>query len=375
MRILVTGASGFIGKNLIVELKNKGYDTIYEYDIDKNEILLEDYCQKSDFIFHLAGINRSINESDFIEANFGLTSIILGNLKKFNNKCPIMISSSIQAEEDTPYGLSKKAGEELVFKYADETGVNVFVYRFANVFGKWCKPNYNSVIATFCYNISRDLPILINNPEKTLSLTYIDDIIIELLNALNNNATRKSKYCEVPVVYQVKLDKIATLIRSFKDQRENLLLPYLSDEFTKKLYSTYLSYLPIEDFSYSLKTYVDERGSFTEFIKTVGHGQVSINVTKPGMTKGNHWHHSKNEKFIVVNGEGVVRLRKVTENDVIEYYLNGKQLKVIDIPVGYVHHIQNVGDVDLVTVMWVNELFDENNPDTYYNEVVNNVKI
>jgi UDP-2-acetamido-2,6-beta-L-arabino-hexul-4-ose reductase len=369
MKILVTGAKGFIGKNLIAELQNRDYSEIFEYDQDTDPYLLDVYCKEADFVFHLAGVNRSKELSDFMKGNFGFTSDLLGLLKKHNNNCPVMISSSIQAELDNPYGKSKKEGENLIFSYSKETKAKVLVYRFPNVFGKWSRPNYNSVIATFCYNISHDLPIKVNDPNVIMTLVYIDDVVNELINALEDNENKIGLYCEVPVTHTVSLGKIVDHLYSFKKSREEWSVPNMADTFTKKLYSTYLTYLPINKFSYELKMNIDHRGSFTEFIKTSDRGQVSVNILKPGITKGNHWHHSKCEKFLVVSGTGVIRFRKVDSEKVIEYFVNGDKLEVVDIPAGYTHNIENLGNNDLVTIMWVNEVFDPENPDTYYLEV------
>ncbi len=369
MKILITGAKGFIGKNLVAELKNRNYTDIFEYDKDTDPDLLDKYCEEADFVFHLAGVNRPKDESEFMEGNFGFTLTLLEKLKKYGNICPVMISSSIQAKLDNPYGRSKKAGEDLLFNYSQETGARVLVYRFPNVFGKWCRPNYNSAIATFCHNIARDLPITVNDPKVVLNLVYIDDLVNELINALEGKENRIGDFCEVPVVYTVTLGKIVELIYSFKKSREELSIPDMSDEFTKKLYSTYLSYLPEDQFSYVLKMNVDNRGSFTEFIRTLDRGQVSINISKPGITKGNHWHHTKNEKFLVVSGNGVIRFRKIDSDEDIEYFVSGDKLEVVDIPPGYTHNIENLGDTDMVTIMWANEPFDPENPDTYYLEV------
>src|SRR5690554_649101 len=369
MKILITGALGFIGKNLVVELKNRGYEDIFEYDRETDPILLDEYCKEADFVFHLAGVNRPKEQGEFMEGNFGFTSTLLDTLKKYNNNCPIMISSSIQAELDNPYGQSKKAGEDLLFNYSKETGAKVLVYRFPNVFGKWCRPNYNSVVATFCHNVAHDLPIQVNDPSVVMNLVYIDDVVSELINALNDNENKRGNYCEVPVVHTITLGEIVDLIYSYKNSREERSIPDMSNPFTKKLYSTYLSYLPKNQFSYELKINVDHRGSFTEFIKTIERGQVSVNVSKPGITKGNHWHHTKNEKFLVVSGKGVIRFRKIDTDEVIEYFVSGEKLEVVDIPTGYTHNIENLGDTDMVTIMWANEPFDPNKPDTYYLEV------
>lgn len=369
MNILVTGSNGFIGKNLIVELRNRCYTNIYEFDIDTEQSLLDEYCKNADFVFHLAGVNRPKDQTEFMKGNFGFTSTLLDTLKKHNNICPIMLSSSIHAILDNPYGLSKKAGENLLFDYSKETGAKVLIYRFPNVFGKWCRPNYNSVIATFCHNIAHDLPITVNDPNVIMNLVYIDDLVDELINALEGKENKVGNFCEVPIVHSITLGEIVNLIYSFKKARVNKNIPNLKDPLVKKLYSTYLSYLPIDCFSYDLKMNIDTRGSFTEFIKTLDRGQVSINISKPGITKGNHWHHTKTEKFLVVSGKGVIRFRKIDSDEIIEYYVSGEKLEVVDIPPGYTHNIENLGDVDMVTVMWANEPFDPDNPDTYFLEV------
>lgn len=369
MRILVTGAKGFIGKNLIAELRNKKYDDILEFDRDTSPSLLDGFCKEADFVFHLAGVNRSKEQSEFMESNSGFTANLLNLLKKNNNTCAVMISSSIQAELDNPYGASKKAGEELLFDYGIETGSKVLVYRFPNVFGKWCRPNYNSVVATFCNNIAHSIPIQVNDSSVVMNLVYIDDVVNELINALEGKENKVDSFCEVPVVYSITLGEIVNLIYSFKNSREDKLVPNMSDQFAKKLYSTYLSYLPEDQFSYDLKMNVDHRGSFTEFLKTPDRGQVSVNISKPGITKGNHWHHTRNEKFLVVSGNGVISFRKIDSDQVIEYFVSGEKLEVVDIPTGYVHNIENLGDTDMVTIMWANELFDPEKPDTYYMEV------
>jgi UDP-2-acetamido-2,6-beta-L-arabino-hexul-4-ose reductase len=369
MKILVTGAKGFIGKNLIAELKNRNYTEIFEYGRDTDPSLLDEYCKEADFVFHLAGVNRPKEQSEFMKGNFGFTSDLLNSLKKHNNTCPVMISSSIQAELDNPYGKSKKAVEDLLFAYGKETGAKVLVYRFPNVFGKWCRPNYNSAIATFCHNIAHDLPIQVNDRNVVMNLVYIDDVVNELINALENNENKRGEFCEVPVVYTITLGEIVNLIYSFKKSREDKSIPNMADEFVKKLYSTYVSYLPEDQFSYKLKMNIDHRGSFTEFIKTPDRGQISVNISKPGITKGNHWHHTKNEKFLVVSGKGVIRFRRIDSDDVLEYFVSGDKLEVVDIPIGYTHNIQNLGDSDMVTIMWANEPFDPESSDTYYLEV------
>lgn len=369
MKILITGAKGFIGKNLIAELRNQNYHNIFEYDLNSTEEELDKYTKECDFIFHLAGVNRPSDERDFMKGNFGFTSVLLDKLKQNKNNCPIMISSSIQAELNNHYGLSKKAGEELIFEYGKESKAKVLVYRFPNVFGKWCKPNYNSVIATFSYNIANEIPIKVNDPNVELELVYIDDLIRELINALVGNENIKGNYCYVEPVYRVKLIQIVNLLYTFKESRKTKFINAMDDEFSKKLYSNYLSYLPTDKFSYDLKMNIDSRGSFTEFIKTTNYGQVSINVSKPGVAKGNHWHHTKTEKFLVVSGTGVIRFRKIDDVEVFEYYVSGEKLQVVDIPPGYSHNIENLGNTDMVTIIWANETFDPNNSDTYYLEV------
>ncbi len=369
MKILVTGAKGFVGKNLIAELKNKGYNDIFQFSRETDSSLLEKYTKECDFVFHLAGVNRPTDENEFMKGNFGLTSELVELLKKHNNKAPVLITSSIQAERDNAYGISKKAGEDLLFNYSSETGVKVYIYRLPNLFGKWSRPNYNTVVATYCHNIARDLDIQVNNPDAELNLCYIDDVLAEFLRALEGNPSVQDDYCVVPVTHTIKLGDLAKLIRSFKESRINLTIPNMDDELTKKLYSTYLSFLPEDRFSYNLKMNCDPRGSFTEFIKTPERGQVSVNVSKPGITKGNHWHHTKNEKFLVVSGEGLIRFRKIDSEEIIEYRVSGETLQVVDIPIGYTHSIVNVGENDLVTVMWVNECFDPERPDTYFLEV------
>ncbi len=380
MNILITGAKGFVGKNLVASLKNisdgkdRTYDittdlNIFEYDIDSKPEELDEYCRSADFVFNLAGVNRPQNQEEFMQGNFGFASRLLETLKKYNNTCPVMLSSSIQAAFDNPYGQSKKAGEDLFFEYAKETGAKVLVYRFPNVFGKWCRPNYNSAVATFCHNIAHDLPITVNDRSVNMQLVYIDDVVNELINALSGNQTRAGEYCEVPVVHKITLGEIVDLLYSFKESRDLRSIPDMSDAFTKKLYATYLSYLPEDKFSYELKMNCDERGSFTEIIRTLDRGQFSVNISKPGITKGNHWHQTKNEKFLVVSGKGVIRFRKIGEDTVHEYFVSGDKMEVVDIPIGYTHNIENLGDTDMVTFMWCNECFDPAKPDTFFEEV------
>ncbi|MCG1021401.1 capsular polysaccharide biosynthesis protein CapF [Sutcliffiella horikoshii] len=369
MKILVTGAQGFVGKNLIAELKNRDFSEILEVNRETEKSTLDKYCKEADFVFHLAGVNRPKDQSEFMDGNYGFTLTLLETLKKHQNTCSILISSSIQAELNNPYGISKKAGEGLLFEYSKETGAKVLVYRLPNVFGKWCRPNYNSAVATFCHNVAHDLSINVNDPSVEMNLVYIDDLISEFINALYGKENTSGDFCEVPVVHVTTLGEIVEMIYSFKESREKRTIPDMSKAFTKKLYSTYLSYLPRNQFSYDLKMNVDHRGSFTEFIKTPDRGQVSVNISKPGITKGNHWHHTKNEKFLVVSGKGVIRFRKIYTNEIIEYFVSGEKLEVVDIPTGYTHNIENLGDTDMVTIMWANEYFNPDRPDTYYLEV------
>lgn len=369
MKILVTGSNGFIAKNLIAELKTINSYEIYEYSKSSTEDELDAYCQKAEFVFHLAGINRPDDPSEFMKGNVGLTESLIEKLKRHQNTCPLMISSSTQATLDNPYGESKRAGEDVVFRHGTTTGARVLVYRFPNVFGKWCRPSYNSAVATFCHNIAHDLPIKVNDPEVELNLVYIDDLVQELVRAVEGRENRVGEFCEVPVTHKVKLGKIVDYLEFFKTSRELRAIPNMSDGFEKKLYSTYLSYLPKDEFSYPLKMNVDHRGSFTEFIKTPERGQVSVNISKPGITKGNHWHHSKNEKFLVVSGHGVIRFRNIYSDEIIEYFVSGDKLEVVDIPTGYTHNIENLGETDMVTIMWANEAFDPEHPDTYFLEV------
>ena len=369
MKILVTGAKGFVGRNLVADLRVNKIGEVFEYDRDSSQEDLERWTAEVDFIYHLAGVNRPENEEEFMEGNFGFTSELLELLKKHNNKAPIMISSSIQAALDNPYGNSKKAGEDLMFQYAEETGAKVYVYRFANLFGKWSRPNYNTVVATFCHRVARNEEIQVNNSEALIELTYIDDVISELKLALEDKAHKDGQFNYVPLAYPTTVGHVADLIKSFKVSREDLYVPNQEDGLSKKLYATYLSFLPEDHFSYELDMKSDDRGSFTEFLKSPERGQVSINVAHPGITKGQHWHHSKNEKFLVVQGSGMIRFRKYGEEEVIEYPVSGKKLEVVDIPTGYTHSIVNTGDEDMVTVMWANEVFEPKNPDTYYEEV------
>ena len=382
MNILVTGANGFVGRNLVSQLENiasgkaRNYAIAGEelhvlcYDVDSDPAALEEYCRRADFVFNLAGVNRPEDPSEFMKGNFGFASLLLDTLKKCGNACPVMISSSTQAALDNPYGESKRAGEELLFEYGRETGAKALVYRFPNVFGKWCRPNYNSAVATFCHNIAHGLPIRVNDPSVVMHLVYIDDVVDELIGALSGDEHRAGAFCEVPVVHEITLGGIVDLLYSFRDMQQDLEVPDLGDAFTKKLYSTYLSYLPKEKFCYPLKMNVDNRGSFTEIIRTPDRGQFSVNISKPGITKGEHWHHTKNEKFVVVSGHGLVQLRKIGTDEVINFEVCGEKMEVVEMIPGYTHNIINLSDTeDLVTFMWANEAFNPERPDTYFEPV------
>ncbi|WP_288875350.1 capsular polysaccharide biosynthesis protein CapF [uncultured Fusobacterium sp.] len=388
MKILITGAKGFVGRNLVENLKNirDGKDKthnisrdleILEYDIDNTLEQLDEFCKKADFVFNLAGVNRPKNKEEFIEGNFGFVSTLLENLKKHKNNCPVMLSSSIQATLEgryagSDYGKSKLAGEELFKEYSKETGAKVLIYRFPNLFGKWCRPNYNSAVATFCNNIANDLPIQVNDRNTELELVYIDDLVQELLRAIEKNETKDEYgYCYVPEIHRASLGEIVDLLYSFKESRKNLFIPNLTEgSFEKKLYSTYLSYLDPKDFSYKLKMNVDNRGSFTELVKSLDRGQISINISKPGITKGQHWHNTKTEKFIVVAGTGIIQLRKIGTDEIVEYRVSGEEITVVDMIPGYTHNIINLSETEnLVTVMWCNECFNPERPDTFFEEV------
>ncbi len=394
MKILVTGARGFVGKNLCVSLKNirdskdrtrpeLKIEEIYEYDIDTDPALLDEYCADANFVFNLAGVNRPQNAEEFMRGNFGFASTLLDTLKKHNNTCPVMISSSIQAtcigRYDSDYGRSKKAGEELIFAYGKETGAKVLVYRFPNLFGKWCRPNYNSAVATFCNNIANDLPIQVNDRAAQLELLYIDDLVAEMLNALegkehhcafdgiNTVFCDDGKYCAAPTTHKVTLGEIVDLLDGFKAQTSTLVMPEIPDNsFAKKLYSTYLSYLPKEKVSFPLKMNCDDRGSFTELLKTEKCGQFSVNISKPRITKGQHWHHTKWELFIVVSGHGLIQLRKIGTDEVLNFEVSGDKIEAIHMLPGYTHNIINLSETEnLITVMWANEQFDPKHPDTF----------
>ncbi|MBQ7800873.1 MAG: capsular polysaccharide biosynthesis protein CapF [Oscillospiraceae bacterium] len=397
MDILITGAAGFVGRNLAESLKTirdgKNRTTeldigqIFEYDVDTDPALLADYCGRADFVFHLAGVNRPKEPGEFMAGNFGFASTLLDTLRRCGNTCPVMLSSSVQASligrYDGDYGRSKRAGEELFFRYAGQTGARVLVYRFPNLFGKWCRPNYNSAVATFCHNIARDLPITVSDPAAELELLYIDDLVEEMLAALAGREHRceydgltpvpdeKGRYCHVPVTHRATLGQIVELLETFKNQPKTLMLPEIpAGSFGKKLYSTYLSYLPEAAVSFPLEMNVDDRGSFTELLKTPACGQFSVNVSRPGVTKGQHWHHSKWEFFIVVAGRGLIQQRRVGTDEVLEFPVSGEKLQAVHMLPGYTHNIINLSDTEnLVTVMWANEPFDPGRPDTYFEKV------
>jgi len=398
MNILVTGAKGFVGKNLCAQLANirdgkaRNYpvqvDEVFEYDLDATPEELDRYCREADFVFNLAGVNRPENPEDFRRGNFGFASTLLDTLKRHGNTCPVMLSSSIQATligryAGHPYGESKRAGEELFFDYAQETGAKVLVYRFPNLFGKWCRPNYNSAVATFCNNIANDLPIQVNDPSVELELLYIDDLVDEMIAALQGKEhhcefdgveavpTPGGRYCAVPVSHKATLGQIVEMLGRFREMPRTLGVPDLTcGGFEKKLYSTYLSYLPKEKMRYDLKMNSDDRGSFTEIIRTANAGQMSVNISKPGVTKGQHWHHTKNEKFVVVKGRGLIQLRKEGTDEVLDFEVSGDKIQVVEMIPGYTHNIINLSDTDdLVTLMWCNEPFDPNRPDTFFDKV------
>lgn len=399
MKILVTGANGFVGKNLCAALKNvaEGKDTtrginadltVYEYDIQTEKSLLDEYCKDADFVFNLAGVNRPENTEDFMKGNFGFADELLAALKRAGNKCPIMLSSSLQATlvgryADGEYGKSKKAGEDLFFEYSSQTGAPVYVFRFPNIFGKWCKPNYNSAVATFCNNVANGLPITVNDRATQLQLLYIDDLVDEMFNILKGDVHRceydaletvpdeNGRFCFCPIFHNVTLGEIADLLYTFAEVPSTRVIPEIPDNsFAKKLYSTYLSYLPRDKVAFPLKMNIDQRGSFTELLKTQNCGQVSINISKPGITKGQHWHNTKWEFFIVVSGKGLIQQRKIGSDDVLEFYVSGENIEAVHMLPGYTHNIINLSDTeDLVTVMWANEQFNAQKPDTFF-EVV-----
>ena len=366
INVLVTGSAGFVGKNLVETLRLRKDVILTTFDVEDAPSVLTNALSQTDFIFHLAGVNRPRNEDEFRSGNTGLTEEIVGVLQKLGRAVPVLLCSSTQASQENPYGVSKREAEAAVFAYGQASGTAVWVYRLPNLFGKWCRPNYNSVVATFCYNIANDLPIQVNDPNYTLTLAYIDDVVAAFLEAFDGKAAVIDGYAVVEPVHTILLGDLAEMLRGFRASRNALSIPNMSDPLTRKLYSTYLSYLPTNQFSYPLKMNRDDRGSFTEFIRTSDRGQVSINISKPGITKGNHWHHTKNEKFLVVSGHGVIRFRKIGSKEIIEYAVSGEKLEVVDIPTGYTHNISNSGDCDMVTVMWVNEPFDPEKPDTFF---------
>ena len=399
MKILVTGAKGFVGKNLCAQLKNirdgkaKCYgdvvvEEVFEYDIDSTAEELERYCKEADFVFNLAGVNRPQNTEEFMAGNFGFASTLLETLEKYGNTAPVMLSSSIQATlagrfGDSEYGRSKRAGEELFFEYSTRTGARVLVYRFPNLFGKWCRPNYNSAVATFCNNVANDLPITVNDRSTELELLYIDDLVDEMIGALKGEEHHcefegvetilcdEGKYCAVPTTHQITLGEIVYLLEAFKAQPQTLVVPEIPhNSFAKKLYSTYLSYLPKEKVSFELKMNCDARGSFTELLRSEKCGQVSVNISKPGVTKGEHWHNTKWEFFIVVSGKGLIQQRRVGSDEVLNFEVSGEKIEAVHMLPGYTHNIINLSEnEDLVTVMWANEAFDPNKPDTYFDPV------
>lgn len=399
MKILVTGAKGFLGRNVIAQLQNiksekaKNYGNIkiseiFEYDLDSDLQDLDNYCRHTDFVFHFAGVNRPLDKKEFHKENVDFFVKILNTLNNYNNKCPVMLSSSIQASlegrfEGSEYGKSKLEGEKLLFEYSQKNGIKALVYRFPNAFGKWCRPNYNSAVATFCYNISHDLPIRVDDPKTILELVYIDDLVDEMIAALKGEEHRcdinglavtpnnEGMYCYVPTTHKVSLGEIVDLLKGFYNQQESLIIPHIPENsFAKKLYSTYISYLPKEKISFPLKMNVDERGSFTELLKTLGNGQVSINISKPGVTKGQHWHNTKWEFFIVVSGHGLIQQRRIGSDEVLNFEVSGDKIEAVHMLPGYTHNIINLSDTeDLVTVMWCNECFNPQKPDTYSEKV------
>ena len=398
MKILITGAAGFVGRNLAAAMecvmagkdrtrRELAVDKLWLYDVDTDEAVLDEACREADFVFNLAGVNRPKDASEFLSGNFGFATKLLGLLEKYNNKCPVMLASSIQAtligRYDSDYGRSKKAGEDAFFEYSDRTGASVLVYRFPNLFGKWCRPNYNSAVATFCNNIANDLPITVNDPAVELELLYIDDLVDEMMLAAVGKAHRcefdgiktvlseGGKYCAAPITHRVTLGEIVALLESFKDQPKTLVMPEIPQgSFAKKLYSTYLSYLPKEKVAFPLKMNVDARGSFTELLKTASCGQFSVNVSNPGITKGEHWHNTKWEFFIIVSGHGLIEQRKIGTDEVISFEASGEKIEAIHMLPGYTHNIINLSESEpLVTLMWANEQFDPGHPDTFFEKV------
>ena len=371
--ILITGAGGFVGKNLVATLRTAGYTDLMLFEKDDTPETLADYCRRAAFVVHLAGINRPTDPSEFYTGNAGLTDTLLADLEAAGNTAPVLVTSSTQAELDNDYGKSKRQAEEAIFAHRRRTGAAVYVFRMPGVFGKWCRPNYNSVVATFCHNVAHGLPIQVRDPAFSLPLVYIDDVVACILAAFDGQVMMDrsaTPICHMHPIHEVTLGRLAELIQGFAAGRTSLAVPDLAPgSFEKKLYSTYLSYLPSDQFSYPLGMHTDNRGSFTEFLRSPERGQVSINISHPGIVKGNHWHHTKNEKFLVVKGEGVIRFRNIFSREVIEYHVSGDKLEVVDIPCGYTHNIENVGTEDMVTVMWANEAFDPDHPDTFFEPV------
>lgn len=382
MKVLVTGARGFVGRNLCAQLnaikedKDRRFpaltiDEVFAYDIDSTAEELDRYCREADFVFNLAGVNRPQDPKEFMTGNFGFASTLLETLKRHGNRCPVMISSSTQAALDNPYGESKRAGEQLMRDYAAETGARVLIYRFPNLFGKWCRPNYNSAVATFCNNIANDLPITVNNPATELTLVYIDDLVDEMIAALQGREHRCDGFCRVEVEHRATLGEIVDLLNRFKAQPQTLVIPEMpAGSFAKALYATYLSYLPKEKVAFALKMNVDPRGSFTELVKSAGCGQVSVNISRPGITKGQHWHNTKWEQFIVVKGHGLIQQRKIDNDEILNFEVSGDKIEAVTMLPGYTHNIINLSDTeDLVTVMYCNEPFDPTRPDTFFDPV------
>lgn len=368
MKVLVTGANGFVGKNLVSHLSLNKDIEVFKYDIDSSKDELDRYTKECDFVYHLAGVNRPQNVSEYMEGNFGFTSTLLDKLVENNNKCSIMISSSIQAELDNDYGKSKKAGEDLIFKYGKDNDVKVYVYRFPNLFGKWCRPNYNSVIATFCNNIANDLEIVVNDESKELNLAYIDDVCEELVKCLNDNPSKEEDFCCVPITYVKSLGYIADLIKSFKENDRGIMVPSTGDDFTKKLYATYISYVPLKKMVVDLEEHRDNRGVFCELVRTREAGQVSVSTTNPNIVRGGHYHHTKMERFIVIKGKAKIKFEHVITHETYEFEVSGDKLQYVTIPVGYQHSINNIGEEELILILWANELFDPNRSDTYVME-------
>ena len=367
-KCLVTGANGFLGKHMLLCLEQAGHEVVPYHHSDGDDIL-ECCCKECDAVFHFAGVNRPKESEEYETGNAGFTGKLVRMLNKVGNACQVIFASSIQAEQDNPYGRSKHRAEEILLKYAEKTGADVRIFRLPNVFGKWGRPNYNSAIATFCYNQVRGLPIVVHDESRLMELVYVDDVMAEFLRALEMKSGTMNHYAEVSIVYRKALGEIASMIRSFGEYRSTLGIPDQSDDFSRKLYSTYLSYLPMENLSFPLHMHIDDRGSFTEFMRTMGQGQFSVNVAHPHVVKGNHWHHTKHEKFLVVSGEGVIRLRMLGDEKVAVYHVSGKKLEVVEIPPGCAHNIENTGEEDMVTLMWANENYDSEKPDTWRMEV------